>query len=143
MKNIFLIALFASFNTFAQTFGDLGDEWHNYSLAYYSPTVPGTGVSTWHIATMNKYVGDTIVGEDTYQIFVKCLKSWSTTGGGLPYYNNERFYVFQDSLQVFYGTPGDMELFYDFNLAVGDSMLVYVDFISTHVYNYVTEIDSI
>ncbi len=145
MKKILLLSLLTAFyfNANSQTFSEVGTIWHNYHYMHYASGVPGGG--TYH-DTRNariQYMGDEIVGLDTFQVFVRCETFTSSNPAVSGYQANDSLYVYQDAEQVYCGIPGDMHLYYDFTLAIGDSTKVNVLQSTDSVNVEVVDIDSV
>jgi hypothetical protein len=118
MKSITYLLLFISTSSFGQKFVPDSSTWHT-NYIWIGTGGPGQQYTSYN-NLYSTVTGDTIVGLDTFQI-VQTEKVLGEPNNSTTYLTS---YIFKDSNIVSYGQDiNNLEVLYDFNLSVGDSII--------------------
>lgn len=124
MKKLLLFLLFIPVLSNAQTFGEIGSVW-NTSIHFQANAGPGAVFSSDEYRCIQA-VDDTVIGGDTH-LLLDIHTKFETYHTGTQVYTLEEsdssLFLLLDSNIVYIGQPGNMQMIYDFNLEVGDSLV--------------------
>jgi len=117
MKTFTLLTFFLlfHFNLISQTWFENNDVWYWGNTSFFVPPF---------LSTNKTFVdGDTIIENQTYKVLRNIRQTRNTFTQDTTYSQSIYGFVYQEADKVFWRTSqGEDELFYDFNLEIGDTM---------------------